>query len=123
MSRRIALAVLAVTLASVPTLADTYPVSGRWGESASTEKGAIECHGRRVIAFNGDQRTDNKGGVPAFRNVSVRKFDSGYRITDVFTTGQISNANTTFTLRQTDADHIEIRFEPSGQILKLQRCK
>lgn len=122
MNPRLAIIVVA---AFVSTLAhaDTYPVSGRWGESTSTQKGAIDCAGRRVIAFNGDQRTDSKSGVPAYRNVSVRKFDDGYRIVDVFTTGQISNANTTFILRQTDADHIELRLQPSGQILKLQRCK
>ena len=59
---------LLVALAA-PALADTYPVSGRWGQSASTQKGPIECHGRRVITFSGNQRRDTGGGVPSYRNV------------------------------------------------------
>jgi hypothetical protein len=51
--------------------AQVYPVEGRWGQSTSTEKGAIDCAGIRVIEFNGDQRTDSNGGVPAYRNQSV----------------------------------------------------
>ena len=49
----------------LPALAGTYPVSGRWGQSASTTNGPIDCTSKRVIAFDGDQRTDNKGAVPA----------------------------------------------------------
>ena len=116
-------ALLFLALASTPALADTYPVSGRWGESAAAQKGAIDCANLRVIAFNGNQRTDSKGGVPAYRNVSVRPEDGGFRIVDEFHTGQISNARTTFTLRQTDADRVEMKLQPSGQVLKLQRCK
>lgn len=115
-------ALLSIALAA-PALADSYPVSGRWGESTGSEKGAIDCAGRRVIAFNGNQRTDSKGGVPAYRNVSVRSEGGGFRIVDEFHTGQISNARTTFTLRQTDADRVEMKLQPSGQELKLQRCK
>ena len=78
---------------ALPALADNYPVTGPWGQSASSEKGAIDCTGKRVIAFNGNQRTDSKGGVPAYRNKSVTQAGaSSYRIVDVFTNGQINNA-------------------------------
>jgi hypothetical protein len=106
-----------------PAQAATYPVSGKWGESASTSKGPIECHGRRIIDFKGDQRTDNKGGVPAYRNVSVKaEGPTTFKIVDQFTTGQIRNGHTSFTLRLTGPDHIEMVMQPGGT-LKLQRCK
>jgi hypothetical protein len=106
----------------LPALAGTYPVSGRWGQSASAVKGAIDCSSKRVIAFEGDQRTDSQGGVPACRNKSVTKIGSTrYRIVDVFTNGQINNAQVSYTLSITDADHIAL----SGQTgaIKLQRCQ
>ncbi len=65
-----------------------------------------------MIDFNGDQRTDSNGGVPAYRNHSVTADGpSAYRVVDEFTTGQISNAHTTYTLRQVDADHIEMQMQ------------
>jgi hypothetical protein len=85
-------------------------------------KGAIDCVGKRVIAFLGDQRTDSNGGVPSYRNQSVTpEGPSSYRIVDEFTTGQISAGHTSYILRQVDADHIEMVME--GGALKLQRCK
>ena len=47
---------------------------------------------------------------------------SQYRVVDVFSNGQISDAHTTYTLRQVDGDHIVLRFEQGG-VLTLQRCK
>jgi hypothetical protein len=114
-------ALLALAALTAPAAADTYPVSGRWGESASSEKGPIDCSKLRVIAFNGDQRTDSKGGVPAFRNVSVTPSGAGYRIVDAFATGQITG-RTTMTLRKVDAEHLDVTFEPGGPV-KLRRCR
>ena len=90
-------------------------------DMVSAGKGAIDCTGKRVITFSGDQRQDSKGGVPAYRNKSVTPAGSGYRIVDVFTNGQVNNASVSYTLRQIDADHLEM----SGQtgMLKLQRCE
>jgi len=105
-----------------PALADNYPVAGRWGQSASAGKGPIECHGRRVITFNGNQRRDSGGGVPAYRNKSVTADGrSRWRVVDEFSTGQI-NARAVFILRQIDAGHIELDLQPGGTI-RLQRCK
>ncbi|HTT48168.1 MAG TPA: hypothetical protein VMG39_09220 [Pseudolabrys sp.] len=107
---------------ALPAHAATYPVSGHWGQSASSVKGAIDCTGKRVIAFSGDQRTDSQGGVPAYRNKSVRQVGvSRYRVVDVFTNGQINNAQVAYTLTVVDADHVVM----SGQTgtLKLQRCQ
>jgi hypothetical protein len=115
------LTALLIGALAVPALADGYPVFGRWGESKSAVKGPIDCSGKRVIGFYGDQRTDSNGGVPAYRNKSVTGVGSRYRIVDVFTNGQVNNAQVAYTLSITDADHIAL----SGQTgaLKLQRCQ
>jgi len=114
---------LVAAASAAPAHAASYPVSGRWGQSTSSEKGAIECRGRRVIAFSGDQRTDSGGGVPAYRNRSVTPDGSSrYRVVDEFTTGQINNAHTSYTLRRIDNDHIELQMQKGGT-LKLQKCK
>ncbi len=106
---------------AMPALADDYPVSGSWGQSTSSAKGPIDCAGKRVITFNGNQRTDSNGGAPAYRNKSVSAVGSNYRVVDVFTNGQVNNAQVVYTLSQIDADHIAM----SGQTgaLKLQRCQ
>lgn len=115
------LTALAIGALAMPALADTYPVFGRWGLSASQVKGAIDCSNKRVISFYGDQRTDSSGSVPAYRNKSVTKAGSSYRIVDVFTNGQVNNARVVYTLSITDDDHVAL----SGQTgaLKLQRCQ
>ena len=113
---------LLVALAA-PTFAAGYPVSGKWGQSTSSEKGPIDCGKTRVIEFKGDQRTDSKGGVPAYRMKSISTDGPAkYRVVDEFTTGQISNARLSYTLSQSDTDHIEMNMTPGG-LLKLQRCK
>jgi hypothetical protein len=117
-----ALTMLASPTLVVPASADTYPVSGRWGQSSSSEKGPIDCSRLRVISFNGDERTDSNGGVPAYRNKSISAAGSAFRVVDEFTTGQIRNGKMNYTLTQTDADHIEMNMKPGG-LLKLQRCK
>ena len=115
--------IISALLLAVPALAQVYPVVGKWGQSSSTEKGAIDCAGMRVIVFNGDQRTDSNGGVPAYRNQSVTPEGlSTYRIVDEFSTGQISAGHTSYALRKIDADHIEMNMQEGGS-LKLQRCK
>ena len=115
-------AMLVVAL-SAPIFAAGYPVTGRWGQSASTEKGAIICGPLRVIEFKGDQRTDSKGGVPAYRlRTIIEESATRFRVTDEFSTGQIRNAHVDYTLQKVDADHIELNMQPGG-VLKLQRCK
>jgi hypothetical protein len=107
---------------AAPAFAAGYPVSGKWGQTTTSEKGPVDCGKLRVIVFNGDTRTDSGGGVPAYRNRSVSADGTSYRIVDEFTTGQIGNAHVNYTLRQVDADHIELNMTPGG-LLKLQRCK
>src|SRR5689334_25244918 len=52
MRTRIATALLVTTLAT-PALAQSYPVSGKWGEINGAQKGPIDCTDRRrVIDFN-----------------------------------------------------------------------
>ena len=84
-------------------------------------KQPVDCSNLRVIAFNGDQRTDSRGGVPAYRNVSVTPLSGSSRVVDEFNTGQI-RARVTFTLRQVDPNNVEMDQERGG-LLKLQRCK
>jgi hypothetical protein len=119
---RTALAVSTMLALTAPACADDYPVSGRWGQSTDTQQGAIDCAGKRVIGFSGNQRTDSNGGVPAYRNRSVSTDGSAYRIVDEFTTGQISDAHTSYTLRKIDNDHLEMT-QQGGPTLTLQRCK
>jgi hypothetical protein len=102
--------------------AGTYPVSGRWGESSDTTKGAIDCAGLRVIGFNGQQRTDSRGGVPAYRNVTVTPSGGSYKVVDEFSSGQISAGRTSYTIRPIDADRLEMT-QQGGPTLKLRRCK
>ena len=119
--RRTILAAILLVLAA-PALAANYPVAGRWGIGAPPSKDRIDCSKLRVIAFNGNTRTDSKGGVPAYRNVSVTPQGVGnYRIVDQFTTGQIANAHVTYMLRQVDATHVEMT--QNGATLKLQQCR
>lgn len=114
---------LLLTALAAPVQAQVYPVEGKWGQSASTEQGAIDCTDKRVIEFNGDQRTDSNGGVPAYRNQSVTpEGPSSYRVVDEFSTGQISGGHTEYALRKVDADHIEMNLQGGGSV-KLQRCK
>jgi hypothetical protein len=117
------LSALMLAALAAPALAETYPVSGKWGQSASADKGPIDCGKLRVIEFNGEERTDSGGGVPAFRLRSIEtEGTSSYRVVDEFTTGQISNAQAVYTLKKIDADRIELNMTPGG-LLKLQRCK
>src|SRR5215510_5943264 len=119
---RIITPALVLSVLVVPALAQTYPVQGRWGQSTNFEKGAIDCVGKRVIDFVGNQRTDSNGGVPSYRNRSVTAESTpSYRIVDEFTTGQISAGQTSYILRKVDPDHIELVME--GGALKLQRCR
>jgi len=121
--RKTILSALLISALAAPALADSYPVTGAWGPSTSSDKGVIDCAGKSVITFNGNQRQDSNGGVPAYRNKSVTPAGpSNYRIVDQFSTGQINNASVNYTLRQVDADHIEMNMQ-SGGSLKLQRCE
>ena len=114
-------ALLLGTLA-LPVQAQVYPVEGKWGQTASDSKGPIDCTDKRVIEFNGDQRTDSNGGVPAYRNKSViASGPSTYRVVDEFSTGQISAGQSQYTLRRVDPNRIEM--DSSGGSLTLQRCK
>ena len=47
---------------------------------------------------------------------------SQYRVVDEFSNGMISTGRTSYTLRQVDNDHIEMRLQQGGT-LTLQRCK
>src|ERR1700693_236564 len=111
--RKTILFALLISALAAPALADSYPVSGAWGQSTSSAKGAIVCAGKRVITFNGNQLADSKGGVPAFRNKSVIPAGaSRYRIVDLFSNGQVRNGSVNYTLRLVDDDHIEMAMSP-----------
>ena len=117
------LTALLVTTLAAPAVAQSYPVSGKWGVSNGSEKGPIDCSdNRRVIDFMGDQRTDSNGGVPEYRNVSVQSVgQSDYRIVDEFSNAMVSAGHTEYVLRKIDSDRIVMN--QSGTVLNLQRCK
>ena len=121
--QKVILSAMLVVAISAPTFAAGYPFAGKWGESASTDKGPIDCNSLRVIEFKGDQRTDSNGGVPDYLLKSISaEGPKNFRVVDEFSTGQISNAQLSYTLQQIDDDHIELNMQPGG-LLKLQRCK
>ena len=121
--RILTIVVVAVGVLSGPAFADNYPIAGRWGVTASTQKGPIDCGPLRVITFNGNQRADSGGGVPNYLNRSVRQIGSSeFRIVDVFSTGQISNAQAFLTLKLIESDRAEMNLQPGG-VLKLRKCK
>ena len=122
--RKTILPALLMTVIAAPVIAaGSYPVSGQWGESKSSEKGPGDCNGVRVIGFNGDTRTDSKGGVPAYRIKSIdAESGSRYRVVDQFTSGQIRNGSVKYTLHQVDDDHLELNMQMGG-MLKLRKCK
>ena len=120
---RFGTALLAACCLAQTAMAGSYPVSGQWGENNDSKQGRIDCAGRRIVDFKGEERTDTGGGVPAYRNQSVStEGATAYRVTDVFTNGQINNAQVNYTLRKVDDDRIELQMQ-SGSTLKLQRCK
>jgi hypothetical protein len=119
----VVIAVLTCALLAPQAQADTYPISGRWGVGTPSADGKIDCNGKRVITFSGNQRQDSKGGVPAFRNRTVTPQGTmRFRVVDEFTTGQISNAHANYTLHLIDDDRVEMQMQPGG-MLTLQRCK
>jgi hypothetical protein len=121
--RNVMLSIVLSAALAAPAAAASYPVSGQWGQSTGATQGSIDCAGKRVIGFNGNQRTDSGGGVPAYRNRSVTADGpSQYRIVDEFSNGMVNDGFSNYTLRQVDADHIELHPE-KGASLKLQRCK
>jgi len=114
---------IALVALSAPALADTYPVNGRFGVVTNFIDKPPDCTGKRVIAFNGDTRTDSKGGVPAYRNKSVQANGAAaWKVIDIFTTGQISNAQAVYTLRAVKDGQLEMNMQPGG-MLRLQKCK
>ncbi len=113
--------VLAASLLATPAFALSYPVSGRYGLSAETKPGPIDCAGKRVIRFDGVRRFDSNGGVPEYRIFDVvQNGPANFRITEQFATAQI-NARLKYTLRLVDSDRIELAMSPGGT-LKLKRC-
>jgi hypothetical protein len=112
---------LLIALAT-PALADaTYPVSGTWGQSTSTKEGPIDCSNARTIEFKGERRFDSGGSIRDFRAVSVIPRDKSFSVSEEFRTGQVNGRNT-ITLRQTDADHLDLAMQHGGT-LKLRRCQ
>jgi hypothetical protein len=117
------LLVIALIALSTPALAGSYPVNGRFGVVTSFTDKPLDCAGKRTIAFNGDQRTDSNGGVPAYRNRSVEADGAArWKVIDIFTTGQISNAQAIYTLRAVKDGQLEMTMQPGGMI-RLQKCK
>jgi hypothetical protein len=111
------IALLAIT---APAMAASYPVSGRWTYDYSSEKGPAKQCGPRHMDFRGERRFDTGGGVPDYRNISVTKIGTRFRIVDEVFNGQV-RGHVDYTLRLIDNDHLEMTFA-SGTRLPLRRC-
>jgi len=116
---------LTAAIVSLPIIAGfavagSYPVSGKWTyENTDGDGPAQEC-GKRIMEFAGERRFDKGGGVPDYRNLSVSRIGSEYRLVDEFNTGQI-RARLDYTMRIIDGDHIELKL-PQGKTIVLRRC-
>lgn len=124
---RVAFALAAAALLPVAgatsASAAAYPVQGKWGQSASTDKQPVDCAHLRTIDFRGERRFDSGGGVPDFRAISVEpQGQNSWRVVEEFRTGQI-NARNQLTLQvASDPDRIELQLTRGGTI-KLRKCK
>lgn len=116
-----AFVVLATCLSVALAAADSYPVTGRWGQDTSGAKAPIDCTGKHIIDFQGERRFDSNGGVPDYRAIRVERLgQTEFNITEEFRTGQINGRNR-INLRRPDNDHVEINMR--GGTLKLRPCK
>jgi len=107
---------------AMPAAAATYPISGQFGQSTGEKPGAIDCSGKRIVRFNGSERTDSGGSVRQFQNSSViADGPSQYRIVDSFSNGLVHNGHVSYTLRQIDQDRIVVDMQ--GGAVTFQRCK
>jgi hypothetical protein len=100
-----------------------YPVSGAWTYNDPDGEGAAKtCPKNRRMTFLGNWRRDTGTSVPEYRNLTLDRFDDGhYRVTDQFSTVQISG-KISYTLSVTDPDHLQIRMDANGALFKLRRC-
>ena len=119
--RKLILSAIAVAALTAQALAQTYPVSGNWGPAIAGKKGPIDCNGR-IVGFSGNQRTDTGSSVPNYRLKTLTTDGPAYRVTDIFTNGMIHGGTVSYTLQQTDQDHLTMKLQPGGT-LNLQRCK
>jgi len=116
-------AAFAALLLSSAAQAASYPVQGRWGQSASTDKNPIDCTHLRTVTFQGERRFDSGGGVPDFRAISVQpEGSSSFRVVEEFRTGQVNGRNTLTIRIKTEPARVEL--DPArGASLHLRKCK
>ncbi len=109
-------------LPAFPASASSYPVSGRWAYLQPDKP--VDCRRPPYMEFTGNRRFDVGGGsVPDYRNVSVELGGTGeYRVVDLFFTGQI-RGEVRYAMRLVGPARLELRLEPSGKTVMLQRCQ
>jgi hypothetical protein len=101
--------------------AAAYPVSGKWAYESSAAR-EDDCRKGPFMEFRGDRRFDTGGNVPDYRNKSISVAgQSRYRMVDEFFTGQI-RGQASYELHRIDPDHLELRLNPRGTLIKLRRC-
>ena len=101
--------------------ADTYPISGKWTYDNPGADGPAKNCGARYMSFEGNQRRDTGGSVPAFRNFKIEQTGNAqYRVTDQFDNAMI-NARQVYTLHILDNDHIKLDMV-TGPTIALRRC-
>jgi hypothetical protein len=109
-------------LSALPASASNYPVSGRWAYLQPDKP--VDCRRPPYMEFTGNRRFDVGGGsVPDYRNISVEVAGTGeYRVVDLFFTGQI-RGQVHYAMRLVGPARLELRLEPSGKTVLLQRCQ
>ena len=112
----------AVLCASGAAQAASFPVGGNWTYENATDKGPAKECGRRHMRFAGNLRYDTGSGAPEYKNVSVmQNGQQSWRIVDEFFNG-VTRGRVTYTLRQTDEDHLDLHFDLGGRTAILRRC-
>ena len=120
----LACVLLASALLAAPAVADPYPVSGKWGVSASTKKGPIDCGKLRVISFNGEpahRQRRRRAGLPQSLDHAGRRQPLSSRRC-LHQRHDQQRATSITRCVSIDADHLELNMQKGG-LLKLRKCK
>lgn len=116
----ICLTMLALIASGGPSVAASYPVSGRWTYADAAAPGPALVCGPRYVDFRGERRFDPGGSVPDYRLRSIAHVGTAYRITDELFNGQV-HGHVDYMLRLVDPDHVVLHFA-TGDTVLLRRC-
>jgi hypothetical protein len=118
---RILLLSLIALASPAGSVAEDYPVSGRWTYGDAAAPGPAPDCKEPAMEFRGAQRLDSGGGVPGYHNKRVEQESAtSYRVVDEFNNVQ-TRGTTSYTLSIPDKDHLQI--DQDGKSVVLRRCR